>query len=156
MGCCYHITDFIQLVFVIINFFLSHTLKILKNNPLQLKTLDTSITTKQNTASINTSSIQMMHRFECVSRDCVHKVPLNGFRPNLKVPRAHNSTDPRIKPVHHLFYKMGAQKIVKNTTFSFFTDLPDAWQNHASGNFFLPDAWFFLPDAWFFYRTHDF
>ena len=55
----------------------------------------------------------MMHRFECVGRKCVHKVPLNGFRPNLKVPRAHNSTDPRIKPVHHLFYKMGPQKLSK-------------------------------------------
>ena len=55
----------------------------------------------------------MMHRFECVGRDCVHKVPLNGFRPNSKVPRAHNSTDPRIKPVHHLFYKMGPPKLSK-------------------------------------------
>ena len=55
----------------------------------------------------------MMHRFERVGRDCVHKVPLNGFRPNSKVPRAHNSTDPLIKPVHHLFYKLGPQKLSK-------------------------------------------
>ena len=84
-------------------------------------------------------SIQMMHRFECVGRDCVHKVPLNGFRPNSKVPRAHNSTDPRIKPVHHLFYKIGPKKLSKKINI-YFTDLPDAWQNHASGK----------------YRTHDF
>ena len=61
-------------------------------------------------------SIQMMHRFECVGRDCVHKVPLNGFIPNSKVPRAHNSTDPRIKPVHHLFYKIGPKKLSKIQT----------------------------------------
>ena len=85
-------------------------------------------------------SIQMMHRLECVGRDCVHKVPLNSFRPNSKVQRAHNSTDPRINPLHNLFYKMGAPKIVKNTKCCYFTDLPDAWQNHASG----------------YYRTHDF
>ena len=89
----------------------------------------------------------MMHRFEYVGRDCVHKVPLNGFRPNSKVPRAHNSTDPRIKPLHHLFYKIGdhgAPKIVKNTKFCYFTDLPDAWQNHASGNFFLTGPMIFF------------
>ena len=88
----------------------------------------------------------MMHRFECVGRDCVHKVPLNGFRPNSKVPRAQNSTDPRIKPVHHLFYRMGPKKFVKNTKNNYFTDLPDAWQNHAFGNFFS-GRMIFLPDA---------
>ena len=59
----------------------------------------------------------MMHRFECVGRDCVHKVPLNGFRPNSKVARAHNCTDPQIKPVHHLFYKIGPPKLSKIQNF---------------------------------------
>ena len=54
------------------------------------------------------------------------------FRPNSKVPRAHNSTDPRIKPVHHLFDKMGPPKSSKiQQAKQYFTDLPDAWQKHA-------------------------
>ena len=43
-------------------------------------------------------------------------------------------TDLRNKPVRHLFYRMGP-KIWKKDKFSVFSILPDAWKNHASGNF---------------------
>ena len=80
-------------------------------------TINITVFTKLlDSTSILAHIIQMMHRSECVGRKCVHKVPLNGFRPNSKVPRAHNSTDPRIEPVHHLFYKMGPQKGSRTVT----------------------------------------
>ena len=43
-------------------------------------------------------------------------------------------TDLRNKPVRHLFYRMGP-KIRKKDKFSVFSILPDAWKNHASGNY---------------------
>ena len=58
-----------------------------------------------------------------------------GFGQNSEVPRLYTiPTDLRNKPVRHLFYRMGP-KIRKKDQFSVFSILPDAWKNHASGNY---------------------
>ena len=65
-------------------------------------------------------SIHMMRRFELVSRNCVHKVTLEWFKHTrrsrvcfrpLQRYRVHTvpSTN-KIKPLNHLFYRMGEEK----------------------------------------------
>ena len=75
----------------------------------------------------------MMHRFECVGGNCVHKVPLNGLNPLDQIQRYRVHTIP---PTHKLnlciicFIKWGPQnhQKYKNLLFYRFTG---CMANHA-------------------------
>ena len=70
----------------------------------------------------------MMHRFECVGRNCAHKLTLElfkptrrsrvGFRQNSKVNACALVLPTHEKHVHHLFYRMGAKNLPKIPKFA--------------------------------------
>ena len=64
----------------------------------------------------------MTHRLEWISADWMHELTLEQFEPTSaasgfrlfpKLTSASNPTDPRNKPVRHLFYRMGTKNLKK-------------------------------------------
>ena len=100
----------------------------------------------------------MMHRFEWVGRNCVHKVPLNCLNPRGAAEwvraKFRGTACTKFLPTHEMklciiCFIEWAPKSVKRAKISINISLPDAWKNHASGKKNHASGNFF-------YRTHDF
>ena len=86
----------------------------------------------------------MMHRFEWVGRNCVHKVPLNCLNPRGAAEwvraKFRGTACTQFLPTHKInlciiCFIEWAPKSVKKGKISINIILPDAWKNYASGNY---------------------